>query len=330
MKQLIQNTEQLIADNDFVVIPGFGGFVAETRGAAERGGAFYPPSRVLGFNRSLTHNDGLLAQQYVKNYGVSYQEANLMIAGAVNELNRCLINFSRLRFGSAGTFSLSGNALLFEPSAAGCPSPSAYGLGAVYFPRVARQAETAAHKPEKESENKTAAQAADGKGARKPGRASRKAEFPAAAKSISISESAKENAFSFSKGIAAAAAIFLLMVLFPIGIQDGNVTDYASLAPIAAISAINSGEAETAVAEEPACTPYHVIIASFKTRSRANKFLRETDPALSERCTLIYCDNRFRISCNSFATEEDAEGYISEFIKDYPGHYDAWVLNYNP
>ena len=62
MIELAQHIEALLLENDCVIIPGFGGFVAHLTPAVsvEEGNVFIPPIRTIGFNPQLRLNDGLL------------------------------------------------------------------------------------------------------------------------------------------------------------------------------------------------------------------------------------------------------------------------------
>mgnify|MGYP003287733752 CR=1 FL=1 len=64
MKNLARHIELLLRDNDCVILPGFGGFIAHTVPAyyASEEHLYYPPTRNISFNASITMNDGLLAQ----------------------------------------------------------------------------------------------------------------------------------------------------------------------------------------------------------------------------------------------------------------------------
>ena len=81
MNELSRHIEILLLDNDCVIVPDFGGFMAHHSPAEldKETGSFYPPQRTLGFNSQLTLNDSLLAQSYVEAYDISYPEDVLRI-----------------------------------------------------------------------------------------------------------------------------------------------------------------------------------------------------------------------------------------------------------
>lgn len=299
MSDLVSNIEILLENHDFVTVPGFGGFVAEAEGASEAADMLYPPRKALAFNPALTYNDGLLAHEYVKRTGVSFEKANLMIAEAVNELNRKLISGMPVIFGTLGTFRISNGNILFTMSGKGGFLSSSYGLDEVYFPAIA-------------GANVAAMPAAP---------AIRPSAAPLRRAELTQSSDLVRNEWGLSKALGMAAAILLLIMLFPVRIQDGNFANYASIMPTAIHATIQS---------DPDCPQFHMIIASFNTKYRAEKFISALPGELKDRSRIIYSEKRFRIALESFASEEAGEAYIAQFIKEFPEYYDAWILNYNP
>lgn len=308
MSQLVNHIEELLENHDFVTIPGFGGFVAETRGAVETNGMICPPCKIMAFNPALTYNDGLLAHEYVRKNGIGYEKANLIIAESVNEINRELMRGQQVKFGSLGTFTLSGGNILFEMSDKGGFLTSSYGLDEIYFPEIktGKPSATDIHSnTDKQVSNANISE-------------------PLIKVSTNIGRTAniRQVESGFSKIVGLAAAVLLLIMLFPVRIEEGNISNYASFVP----PVINANVSEKA----PDCTPYHMIIASFNTNFRAEKFISALPGELKDRSRIIYSENRFRIALESFASEEAGEAYIAQFISEYPEYYDAWILNYNP
>ena len=77
MNELASHIASLLRENDCVIVPGFGGFIAHYAPAQQENEdfVFLPPMRVMGFNPQLRINDGLLAQSYMSVYGFSFPEA---------------------------------------------------------------------------------------------------------------------------------------------------------------------------------------------------------------------------------------------------------------
>ncbi len=88
MIELARHIAFLLLENDCVIVPGLGGFVAyytpATRVPEER--LFLPPSRVVGFNSRLKINDGMLVQSYMEVYGTGFADAARMVEMATRRL----------------------------------------------------------------------------------------------------------------------------------------------------------------------------------------------------------------------------------------------------
>ena len=102
MKDLAKHIEVLLLENDCVIVPELGGFVAHYVSAKydERDGLFLPPMRTIGFNPQLTINDSLLAQSYAKVYRISMTEA----AERIEKTVQCIKNQADMRFPTSDFF----------------------------------------------------------------------------------------------------------------------------------------------------------------------------------------------------------------------------------
>lgn len=92
--KLDAHIRQLIAAHDYVVIPGFGGFVGKYAAAHFHPGTheFHPPNKSLAFNRNLIDDDGLLVQQIVNATALEADSARDAIKIFAQKLNRKLEN----------------------------------------------------------------------------------------------------------------------------------------------------------------------------------------------------------------------------------------------
>ncbi len=134
MIELERHIEILLLDNDCVIVPGLGGFMAHHVDASydDRDNMFLPPMRTLGFNPKLNMNDSLLAQSYVEAYDISYPEALARIDAEVDELRQSVERDGFYELENIGTILLNeeGN-YEFEPCVSGILTPDLYGLSGV-------------------------------------------------------------------------------------------------------------------------------------------------------------------------------------------------------
>ena len=86
MIELSQHIERLLLENDCVIIPDFGGFVAFNNRAQIEENSFLPPTRTIGFNPQLKMNDGLLIQSYMASHDTDFVDASRIIDQEVKEM----------------------------------------------------------------------------------------------------------------------------------------------------------------------------------------------------------------------------------------------------
>lgn len=104
MIEFAQHIEVLLLENDCVIIPGFGGFIAHyapaVRVAEEN--SFFPPVRTIGFNPQLTLNDGVLVQSYMIVYDTNFSDATKMVEKKIAELVSTLHEEGKVAFPNIG------------------------------------------------------------------------------------------------------------------------------------------------------------------------------------------------------------------------------------
>lgn len=95
---------ELMYDHDCVIVPGFGGFIANYKAAFihPRVQLVSPPSKQLSFNRSLKRNDGLLANYISEKEGVTYESALDFIERTVKSYEQELRSGNRLELSKIG------------------------------------------------------------------------------------------------------------------------------------------------------------------------------------------------------------------------------------
>lgn len=136
MVELAKHIEILLLNNDCVIVPGFGGFMAHHVDAVydEEENLFLPPSRTLGFNPQLHINDSLLAQSYVEAYDISYPDAVKRIEAEVSEMRQTINNQGFFELPDIGVIQTNDDGNLeFEPCAAGILTPDLYALTSFDF-----------------------------------------------------------------------------------------------------------------------------------------------------------------------------------------------------
>ena len=132
--------KDLLYRYDCVIIPNFGGFVTNRVSAKihEDSNTFYPPTKQVGFNVNLIHNDGLLANYIASSENISFDQATSKIKVTVSEWNK-LIKTTSLPIKNIGSFSMNEkNQLIFSPSNKTNYLKSSFGLTPTASPVIVR------------------------------------------------------------------------------------------------------------------------------------------------------------------------------------------------
>lgn len=119
--KLDQHISDLLHRYDCVIVPDFGGFLANYQPAKinSRTHTFSPPGKKVSFNKNLNSNDGLLASHIVQKYGVSYENALQSISNCVIDYQKELSSGKRVLIENVGVLYLDAfKNILFEPVSA--------------------------------------------------------------------------------------------------------------------------------------------------------------------------------------------------------------------
>ena len=118
MEKFCQHIEKLLAQHDYVVVPGLGGFVVQMQSAVFLPDHIIPPLATIGFNPLMHHADGLLAIEIARTDRISYRLAMEYIDRQVDSLKAGIESSGSIRFGNLGAFYMNGPGnLLFSPEA---------------------------------------------------------------------------------------------------------------------------------------------------------------------------------------------------------------------
>ncbi|MCB0430602.1 MAG: SPOR domain-containing protein [Flavobacteriales bacterium] len=134
--------KQLLWAHDCVILPDFGGLVANESSARllvhQR--RLLPPGKQLSFNPVLRNNDGLLTDAVRQGEGVSYNEAKRLVADVLTSWKERLQKGERIRVDEVGRFYMNAaGKILFEPSGEVHFAKSSFGLTPVVAVARARE-----------------------------------------------------------------------------------------------------------------------------------------------------------------------------------------------
>lgn len=300
----------LLRRHDCVIVPGIGAFVVLHQDAAfdSESGIFTPPARLLTFNPSITHDDGLMVDSLSRRMKISFAAAREKLEAESRLMLRRLKAEGSLRIGRVGTLVRRGEGRLeFKPEA--CWTLQ---LPAIECSRTAEKPVIEILRPE-----------------------------PAEEKGVAV----VRVPLHFRRLHAAAAAVILAIVGFaistPIDLEHAQNASMAMPAftppepvrfeppvePEGMSLWINASTPADAVLsiEKPkpaAPQPYIVVVASLVSKEQANKFIASAPtPGLQ----VVQCGDKFRVYASSGASQAEAMAAFaaqSGFSTAYP---DAWV-----
>lgn len=354
MTDFAKQIEILLLDNDCVIVPGFGGFMAHYAVSqyTEDEALFLPPQRTVGFNPKLTINDSLLAQSYVETYDISYPEALRRIEEDVNEIRQHLANEGVYEFENVGVLRVDDtNTYDFQPCLSGILTPSLYALNSFEMKPLETVVRPVAEKPVAVVESMEKPQVVDENDVEdKLGEEFDEEENP---RVISIN-------VATLKRVAAAAAVLVFFVLISLPIGDGTRSHVrlcsldsgilyrlmpgmevsgsvpSFLVEPAAETAVEAEEttveentveekvAETEVVEETKSS-YVIVLASCVGKKSSEEFVENLKNKGIKDARVLEKGVR-RVICGNFDDEASARNGLRE-LQSVVDATDAWVLH---
>lgn len=348
--ELDRHIEILLLDNDCVIVPGLGGFMAHHMEARydEQEKLFLPPLRTPGFNPQLVINDSLLVQSYIEAYDISYPEAFRRIESEVNELKQRIENEGYYELNDVGTLKLNEEGCyVFTPCEAGILTPELYGLSSFDMPRLGETVSTAAIQ-EKYGNMETALPVAEVK---EPVYTTTDSESYEHA--ITIPMSWVRNAVA-----VAAAIIAFFLITTPVSNSRQESIQSSSVLPVMAKSAVvgedaiereaihtenaaTDAEAETedeienltAVEEAPQqvqapAAPekeYCIVLASHVSKRNAENYVNELRQKGYDQASVYVRKGVVRVIYGSYPTESMAYKTAHK-LHAISGFEEAWVM----
>lgn len=137
-----KHISDLLFEHDCVIIPGFGGFVADYAPATIQEGKhlFSPPRKSIIFNTQLKHNDGLLVTQISQAEGKTFSEANRILKAFVAICLQNLKEKKNIHLKNIGELSLNRERKIhFEADQSVNYLLDAFGLSSFQSPPIVRE-----------------------------------------------------------------------------------------------------------------------------------------------------------------------------------------------
>lgn len=139
MLEVSKYIKDLLFIHDCVILPGFGGFVANYKPANidDNLNIVFPPSKAIGFNRNLSKNDGLLINRLAESENLNYSEAEKSVQFFTEDIRVRIQRGERVILAKVGCFyNDRRHNLLFEPSKELNYLVDAYGMEQIELPKL--------------------------------------------------------------------------------------------------------------------------------------------------------------------------------------------------
>ena len=318
MNEMISHIEFLLHEHNCVIIPGFGGFVVNMIPSRRDGIAtFHAPSCELVFNRDLTHNDGLLAQSYMKSEQLMFEAAMLRIEKGVEELKQQLLEMHRVDMGKLGSFTMS-DEKRFTYTPADFVRPALFGLT------------TASLKPLVQMQPVTPVKQAEA-GKRWHSRGMGAAAAVAALLVLFLRPVRDtHNGHQLAKMIAETSLFGNKTTETHIrksGLQEELTAVETSGLPVSPATEIAATAAASASAQEPTTGPrFYVVMGVYELPHVAQKMIETLTNEGFTQTGSLKRPGRIDVFAASFTDETEAAEFLREVHKKHPSHADAWIL----
>ncbi len=136
-----KHISDLLCEHNCVIIPDFGGFVANYKSAFidSRTNHMFAPKKSIVFNRSLKNNDGLLVNEIAVGEGLTFKQAKKELDKYVLNLNESLSLHKKVFIDEVGTLLLtSDEKVLFVQSNSRNHLLDSYGFTTIQYPAIQR------------------------------------------------------------------------------------------------------------------------------------------------------------------------------------------------
>lgn len=299
--EINQYIKELLLLNDCVIIPEFGGFVANYKPAHIEGNQFFPPCKEIAFNNKLISNDGLLINFIADQEGLSYFSAKQKLEDFVEETLLSLEQNRNVYFDGVGYLHYdSRENLQFEPHLKQNLLVESYGLQNFSYEKLYQR------------------------------------QIPKPAFKVEYKEPVPV-IFQKRKLQKLIIAIPLLMAMALIPMKNNK--EYLSKsdlgmwealtqsAPVANAVSVEKNEAEyiaNSTAENVIQNKYYIIGGSFKSDENALKYIQQLKAEGYNGQDLGIFKGLHRIALKGFSNMEDAQKELNSMLYKNP-HSGVWI-----
>jgi len=292
MEKIISQIEKLLIQNDYVIIPGLGGFIVQVQPAKITSTEIIPPLSIVCFNVRMNNNDGLLATEILRSENTNYRDANKLIDAEIEKIKNRLYSEDKIKLGRLGYLYLNAEQqIAFNSSKEYELLPANFGLKAVY--------------PVRRNENNS------GK--------------------LTISISSK-NMFRYAAAILILFGIFFFSPKINesnfsdyAGIMNIPLSLFESAERTDIINVEQQKSEELIELEINPDMEYHVIVSCLAGKKAAEYYCNSLHAKQYNNAYILPSARTNRIVIQSFSDKETAVLYMRKLKKNNPEFKDAWL-----
>ena len=292
MERLIRHIENLLIHNDYVIIPGLGGFVLQEQQAQITPEGIVPPHHRVGFNVRMDNNDGLLATEVLRAEGITYRAALALIRDEVTKARKALQAGDDVQLGMLGTLKLNQEKQITYTPADMLPViPGDFGLGTLHVVRL------------------------------------RSKQAP---KAVVIPLPSRRNVFRYAASILVLVAVLLFAprtgdgTLHDVAGIDNPLELFEASETVAATQHTVEAVPQAMAATSPA-KHYHIIVSCLANRTSAERYCELLQAKHYDNAQVLPSLRTNRIAIESFANRDIAVFYLDELRANHPEFADAWL-----
>ncbi len=335
-----KSISDLLYQFDCVIIPDFGGFVANYSGAKIQPiqNTFTPPFKQISFNRNLTSNDGLLANFIAETNNISFVEARKEIDDYVTSIIKSLSKGEKITLDKVGVLFLDSEMKIqFLPSNVANYLLDSFGFSAFKATPIARLA--AQERIEKKIKEKLVAVSAPDWQENKK----RLGFYWAAAASLLVFMGIGYAAHKYEinndspVSYASIGLDFILPTYYPSAVKPVSDISFADevITNDTYIWNEEDGTSRTFIAETKAVEKetmvevnellkFHVVGGCFSNENNAKKLVKRLKKQGYQATMIGKFKGLFAVSYQSYATREEAISLLGD-VKN-SGNPAAWLL----
>ncbi len=293
MKTIEQYIENLLVKHGYATVTGLGGFVTQRQSAQIKDNTLVPPTTEIVFNPLLSHHDGLLAEQYMSDRGISYTEANDRIYSEIATIKQAIDTNGYHTLGRIGVLGKNSDGTITLTQSNPHILPQNIGLPAVRLTPITQPKTVTAQQP----------------------------------KRIQLTPA------QIMQRVAVIITVLLLSWSIPTPIsnyENQASVSFKTLTNIAAPAIIADTVAiKPDVQVEPTHYRYHLIVASLANEQQAQKYLTEQTSFDPSSLAVIKSNGRYRISAKGFNSYKEAINHADSVRATVPALAKAWILQSN-